>query len=70
MPIQARKRLPLASSQGIPDACTFVPGAWPITKIFADADARNTGLGSGIESLQSWQLRISVSKLVRSDATI
>ncbi len=35
MSIHSRNRFPLRSSNGIPESCTFLPGAWPAIKIFA-----------------------------------
>src|SRR3990167_1352708 len=64
MPSHARRRSPLASSNGTPEACTLRPGAWPAIRMRALAWACRTGRGpSGRCAVQSWQARTRASRV-------
>jgi hypothetical protein len=53
-----RSRSPDGSFHGMPVACTFVPGAWPMISSRAVVETRSTGLGpNGKEAAQTVQAR-------------
>src|SRR6516164_11484807 len=67
MSSHVRKRAPLASLHGMPDACTRAPGAWPTISTVAVADAASTGRGAcgktGAQIVQARMSRIKVSSV-------
>ena len=68
---QARNRSPDGSFQGMPVACTFVPGAWPMISSRAVAEIRNTGRGpNGKCAAQTAQARASAARSSGDDATV
>src|SRR6202034_3270534 len=68
-PSQARSRLPDSSVQGVPLACTFVPGACPAISSRAVAETRRTGRGpNGNTAAQTVHARASAANCARAES--